>query len=189
MEHVPASSADAAITPRRSLRHPLRAGLVACGGAALALLLLPTVYRPQLRLVWNASASVPLGLYRIEPGVAPQFGDLVALRPSPALGRFMAERRYVEANVLLIKPVAAASGATVCRIGVRVTIDARPVASALPRDRFGRPLPAWSGCRRLRAGELFLIAPYRRDSFDSRYFGVIDSRRIVGRALPLWTLS
>jgi len=189
MEQGPASSADAVTAPRCSLRHPLRVGLLACSGGALALLLFPTFHRPQLRLVWNASASVPLGLYRIESGAAPQVGDLVALRPWPTLGSFMAERRYVEANVLLIKPVAAASGATVCRIGVRVTIDARPVASALPRDRFGRPLPAWSGCRRLRASEVFLIAPYRRDSFDSRYFGAVDRRRIVGRALPLWTWS
>ena len=189
MESVPASSADAATTPRRSLRHPLRVGLLACSGSALALLLLPAIHRPQLRLVWNASASVPLGLYRIEPGAAPRVGDLVALRPSPAVGRFMAERRYVEANVLLIKPVAAAGGAQVCRNGARVTVDARPVASALPRDRFGRQLPAWSGCRRLRASELFLIAPYRRDSFDSRYFGAVDRRRIVGRASPLWTWS
>lgn len=179
------ASADAG-TPR-SHRRPLRIGLLACAGTALGLLLLPSIHRPQLRLLWNASASVPLGLYRIEPSTAPRIGDLVALRPSPPLGRFMAERRYVEANVPLIKPVAAAGGALVCRLGVRVSIDRRSVASALPRDRFGRSLPAWSGCRRLRADQLFLIAPMRPDSFDSRYFGPVDRGRIVGRALPLWT--
>lgn len=175
--------------PPRSHRHPLRVGLLASAGAALSLLLVPAIHRPQLRLLWNASASVPLGLYRIEPETAPRVGDLVAVRPSPALGRFMAERRYVEANALLIKPVAAASGATVCRIGARVTIDARIVVSALPHDRFQRPLPTWSGCGRLRADQLFLIAPAHQDSFDSRYFGPVDERRIVGRAVPVWTWS
>lgn len=175
--------------PRRPRRNPVRAGALTCSAAALALLLLPVAHRPQLRLVWNVSASVPLGLYRIEPGKDPRVGDLVALRPSPDLGRFLAERHYVEVNALLIKPVAAVSGATVCRSGARVMVDGRPVASALPRDRFGRPLPTWSGCRRLAADQLFLIASYRRDSFDSRYFGVVDRQGIVGRARPLWTWS
>lgn len=101
----------------------------------------------------------------------------------------MAERRYVEANALLIKPVAAASGATICRVGVQVTIDARPIAFALPRDRFGRSMPTWQGCRRLRTDQLFLIAPVHRDSFDGRYFGPVHHRQIVGRAFPVWTWS
>ncbi|HEY0316527.1 MAG TPA: S26 family signal peptidase [Sphingomonas sp.] len=189
MSRVTSTQASADAGTLRSHRRPLRVGLLACAGTALGLLLLPVVHRPQLRLLWNASASVPLGLYRIEPGTTPRIGELVALRPSPTLGRFMAARRYVEANALLIKPVAAVSGATVCRIGTRVTIDSRPVAYALTRDRFGRSLPAWSGCRRLRADQLFLIAPMRPDSFDSRYFGPVDRSRIVGRALPLWTWS
>ncbi len=173
----------------QSHRHPLRVGLLTSAGAALTLLLAPAVHHPRPRLLWNASASVPLGLYRIEPNGPPRVGDLVAVRPSPALERFMAERRYVEVNALLIKPIAAASGATVCRIDARVTIDANAVASALPRDRFGRPLPTWSGCRRLGADQLFLIAPMRPDSFDSRYFGPVDRRQIAGRAIPLWTES
>lgn len=163
--------------------------LLVSAGAALAALLIPAMHRPALRLVWNASASVPLGLYRVQPGVRPRIGDLVAVRPSPALARFMAERRYVEAHALLVKPVAAAGGAMVCRLGATITIDGRPVASTLPRDRLGRPLPIWSGCRRLRRDQLFLIAPRTRDSFDSRYFGPVTLRQIAGRARPVWTWS
>ncbi len=170
-----------------SYRRLLRVGLLATGATALAGLLFPVVHCPELRFVWNASASVPLGLYRIEPGVPARVGELVALRPSPALGRYMAERRYVEENALLIKPVAAAAGATVCRHDLRVTIDGRSVATALVRDRFRRPLPRWSGCLRLRPDQLFLVAPATPASFDSRYFGPVDRGRVVGRAMPLWT--
>ena len=170
-------------------RHPLRVGVLAGASAALAALLLPALHRPQLRLVWNASASVPLGLYRIEPAAIPRVGDLVAVRPSPALTRFMAERRYVEAGAVLVKPVAALAGTTFCRTNMRVTLDGRAVATALPRDRFGRPLPRWSGCRRLARNELVLIAPALRASFDSRYFGPVDRAQVIGRAIPLWTWS
>jgi len=160
---------------------------LALKGIALAALLLPAVHRPALRLVWNASPSVPTGLYRIEPGARPRVGDLVALRPSPALARFMAERQYVEAGALLMKPVAATAGARVCREGNDVTIDGRRVATALARDRRGRALPRWQGCHALGADQLFLIAPAMPDSFDSRYFGPVDRSGVVGRALPVWT--
>ena len=182
-----AASADAGATGVH--RRPLRVGLLAGAGAALAALLLPTLHRPQLRLVWNASASVPLGLYGIDPAAIPRVGDLVAVRPSPALTRFMADRRYVEANALLVKPVAALAGTTFCRSKMRVTLDGRAVATALPRDRFDRPLPRWSGCRRLARNELVLIAPALRASFDSRYFGPVDRAQVIGRAIPLWTWS
>ena len=170
-------------------RHPLRLGVLAGAGAALVALLLPALHRPQLRLVWNASASVPLGLYGIEPAAIPRVGDLVAVRPSPALTRFMADRRYVEAGAVLVKPVAALPGATFCRTNMRVTLNGRAVAIALSRDRFGRPLPRWSGCRRLARNELVLIAPALRASFDSRYFGPVDRAQVIGRAIPLWTWS
>lgn len=88
-----------------------------------------------------------------------------------------------------MKPLAAKAGATVCRLDMRVTIDGRYVATALPRDHFRRPLPHWSGCLRLSPDQLFLIAPATAASFDSRYFGPVDRRRIVGRALPLWIWS
>lgn len=139
-----------------------------------------------LRLVWTASASMPIGLYRIEPVANIRIGDFVLVRPSPALETLMAERRYVERGVPLLKPVAAAAGATVCRIGLSVTIDGHAAALALPNDRLGRPLPRWSGCRRLGAGEFFLIAPASTASFDSRYFGPVTRTQIIGRAIPVW---
>lgn len=158
-------------------------------GVALCALLLPVVHAPHLRLVWNASASLPIGFYRIEPGADMRVGDLALVRPMPALEAFMAERHYVERHVPLLKPVAALAGATVCRMGLRVSIDGRAAVSALPHDRFGRPLPAWSGCRRLTANELFLIAPANPASFDSRYFGPVTRDQMIGRAFPVWTWS
>lgn len=162
-------------------------GILIGGGAALCALLLPTVHRPALRLVWNFSASVPVGLYRIVSEAAPRRGELVALRPSPALARYMAARRYVEAGALLVKPVAAIAGQRVCRKGLTVTIDVATVATALVTDSKRRPLPTWMGCRRLRSGTLFPLSPAVPASFDGRYFGPVAISSVVGRAVPLWT--
>ena len=157
------------------------------GGAALVALLLPTMHRSGLRLVWNATASVPVGLYRIVPGSSFRRGDLVAVRPAPALARFMAARRYVEANALLVKPIGAVAGQRVCRTGASITIDGTEVATALAADHLHRRLPGWGGCLRLRPGTVFLLAPRAPASFDSRYFGPLATADIIGRAFPLWT--
>ena len=155
-------------------------------GLALSALVVPAVAKPNLRLVWNVSASVPLGLYRIEPGHSPKIGELAAVRPEPALSQLMANRRYVEQGALLGKPVAAVTGARVCRQQQRITINGQQRASALDHDRFGRELPRWRGCRNLGAGQYFLLAPNVPASFDSRYFGPIAAANVIGRATPLW---
>lgn len=155
--------------------------------AALCSLLLPAIHRPTLRLVWNVTASVPVGLYRIVPESAQRRGELVAVRPSPDLALYMASRRYVEAGALLVKPVAAVAGQQVCRTGVTVTIDDETVATARTADRMGRPLPVWTGCHRLQARTVFLLAPSVSASFDGRYFGPVATSAVVGRAIPLWT--
>ncbi|PQM25907.1 conjugal transfer protein [Sphingopyxis lindanitolerans] len=141
---------------------------------------------PAPRLLWNASASAPIGLYRIDPGATPRAGDLVAIRPSPPLGAWLAERQYLPAGVPLLKRVAALPGARICRSGVFVTIDGLAAARAMARDRLGRPLPFWLGCRIVGPDELFLLnaAP---DSLDGRYFGPLPAAGLLGVAHPVMT--
>ena len=57
----------------------------------------------------------------------------------------------------------------------------------LARDRDGRVLPAWHGCRRIADGEVFLMNWAAPDSMDGRYFGPLATNTIIGRAVPLWT--
>lgn len=139
---------------------------------------------PQPRLIWNASPSVPLGLYRIDVGAGPVPGDLVAIAPPEPIAAWLDARGYVPRGVPLLKHVAASEGALICRSGVFVTIDGAPAARARSHDRLGRPLPVWLGCRRVGAGELFLLnaAP---DSLDGRYFGPISASGLIGTAQPL----
>lgn len=178
--------APGAAPVRCGLRHARGTALLA-GAAALAALLLPALHRPAVRLVWNVSASVPVGLYRVEPDTTVRRGDLVAVRPSPALAYFMASRRYVETNALLVKPVAAVARQRVCRSGATITIGTRIAAVALTTDSRHRPLPAWTGCRALGPDTVFLLAPAVSESFDGRYFGPTRLREVIGRAVPVWT--
>ncbi|GAA5055151.1 S26 family signal peptidase [Erythrobacter westpacificensis] len=157
----------------------IAASLFAAGYTAIA------ITDPLPRVIWNASASVPIGFYRVTPDSDPPVGSLVAVAPPEQLARWMTERGYLGENVPLLKHVVAKSGARICRIGDIVSIDARPVAIALSSDRLGRPLPVWQGCRTLRDDEIFLLNPAHPDSLDGRYFGPLDASAVLGRARPI----
>ena len=73
---------------------------------------------------------------------------------------FLDERHYLPFGVPLVKHVLALPGQTVCRTARVITVDGAAMGEALERDRFGRALPAWQGCRVLGTGEVFLDEPH-----------------------------
>ena len=156
--------------------------LVAMGCAAL---LYPTADKP--RLVWNASPSVPTGLYQVGSR-SPRTGTLAVIRLPEPVNVLAEVRSYLRPRALLIKWVAAVAGDRVCRHSTLVTINGRLAAHARASDAAARPLPAWRGCTRLGAGQIFVlsVAP---GSFDSRYFGPLDPTHIMGTATPVWVFA
>lgn len=160
---------------------PDRRALAALMG--LSCLALLASGRPPL-IAWNATASAPAGPYLVLAWRRPVIGELALVRPEPVLAAWMAARGYLGPATPLLKPVAATAGASVCRRGQQLLVDGRPVAAARTRDRAGRPLPAWSGCRRLAADEILLLGDHP-DSLDGRYFGATRRGRLVGVARPL----
>ena len=155
--------------------------------AGAVLTVAPNWVRPDIRFIWNASASVPIGLYRIVPGGHVDVTDLAVVMPPAELAMFLDARRYLPRGLPLIKRVLALGGATVCRHGSTITAYDGIYGQALARDTRGRPLPDWQGCRTLHDGEAFFMNWDSPDSFDSRYFGPLPLTTIVGRAIPVWT--
>ncbi|MPS34317.1 MAG: S26 family signal peptidase [Stenotrophomonas sp.] len=154
----------------------------ACGVAALAFAAFAS---PRLRMIYNTSASEPIGWYRLEPAAALRAGDLVLTR-LPADAAALADRRgYLPSRVPLLKRVGAVAPQHVCVRGGIIRIDGVPVAVALRADRWQRPLPQWRQCRRLAADELFLLSAAHPASFDSRYYGPVRAADVLGRARPL----
>jgi conjugative transfer signal peptidase TraF len=147
--------------------------------------LLTLVFKPPLVLVWNASASAPVGLYRVNAHAPVRKGDMAIAWAPHSVRRLAAARLYVLATVPLVKRIAAAGGDRVCASGKLITLNGRHAAVRRRKDHAGRPMPWWYGCRTLGADEYFLLMD-RPDSFDGRYFGPTGKRDIVGRAVLLW---
>lgn len=176
----------AALRADRDRRRALiRRGLfvAAACGAVLATIALP----PAPLLAWNASASMPTGLYLIEPGVRLATGDVAVARLPIGARDLAARRHYLPLGVLLVKKVAAVAGQRICWTGGRVTIDGRPAALRRPVDRAGRPLPWRHGCTMLLGDRVLLLATRSPDSFDGRYFGPTDGYDQIGKGIALWT--
>lgn len=144
---------------------------------------------PMPRLLWNASRSVPVGLYGVETVGKLSVADLVvAVAPGPFATLF-AKRGYLPLDVPLIKRILALPGQFVCRTGLLITVDGQAMGIALAHDRRGRALPVWRGCRLIARDEVFLMNVDQAASLDGRYFGPTPFTAIVGRAVPLWTAA
>lgn len=159
---------------------------IALTGLGCSCLLATIVAPPLPRLVWNASASMPVGLYAVQPGETPGLGEIAIARLPVAVRDLAARRRYIPADVPLVKRVAGVAGDRACAVGDVITIQGRRVAARLAGDRLGRPLPWWSGCVWLRDGALFLLSSETPDSFDGRYFGSTRADELIGKATLLW---
>jgi len=142
---------------------------------------------PPPKLIWNASASAPVGLYAVRPIGALFDSELVAVMPPEPVATFLSRGVYLPPGVPLMKHVLALPGQTVCRDRLLIIVDGIEVGEAQARDRRGRDLPAWRGCRTLQLDEVFLMNPGVADSLDGRYFGPLPASSIIGRAAPLWT--
>ena len=138
-------------------------------------------------VVYNVTASAPLGWYLVRPPAELIRGDLVLAR-TPDSARDLAEHRgYLPANVPLVKRVTALPPDRVCAEGSAIVLNGRVVAKQLMTDSRGRALPRWAGCSALAPDDVFLLMEDVPDSFDSRYFGPVKEGSILGRLVPLWT--
>lgn len=152
-----------------------------------AALVATIVLEPLPLYIWNASASVPIGLYSLRPTKRFHVTELVVVRPPEPLATFLDLNGYLPVGVPMLKRVLALPGQTVCRSGLTISVDDIAMGEARDRDGRGRPLPRWQGCCVVADGELFLMNWQSDDSLDGRYFGFLPASAIVGRALPLWT--
>jgi conjugative transfer signal peptidase TraF len=150
-------------------------------------LLLATVGGTTPHYIWNASNSVPIGLYRVKPATRLAVTELVAVQPPDLLAAFLDFNGYLPIGVPMLKRVLALPEQMVCRNGLTIAVDGIEVGYARERDGRGRPLPVWHGCRVVADGDVFVMNWQSADSLDGRYFGPIPASAVIGRAVPVWT--
>lgn len=164
-----------------SLRPPVRSARWAwlASASVVVAATLGSLYAGPAPFLLNRSASEPPGLYA-RTSARPHTGVIIAF-PAPRAAFPYADRRmaYLHRRPLL-KAVAAQAGDHVCTQGDVLQVNGVRLGPVAARDREGRVLPKWRGCRRLSGDELFVFSGRVPNSFDSRYYGPIHLRDVLG---------
>ncbi len=138
------------------------------------------------------SPSAPAGVWLRVPGEARR-GDWVAVCLPGAVAEFGRLRGYHpggspvwrcgDGSLPVLKQMVAGGGDRVEVTAAGVSIGGRlvPGTAPLSADSRGRPLPRVEGERRLGAGEVWLLSRHIPNSWDSRYYGAVDRRCVIGR--------
>jgi len=155
-------------------------------GFVSIIIMVPMIVKFPIKLIYNASASAPIGFYRVTPASGLKRGAFAVVPTPPGFRMMAAKRHYLPLNVPLIKRIIALSGDEVCRHGEAILVNKKSVATALTRDSQGRVLPVWQGCIILNEDQFFALMD-RPDSFDGRYFGPLNTEDIIGIAAPIFT--
>ena len=153
----------------------------------ISLSVLASRHRTVPKLIYNPSASAPRGWYMVRSTADLHRGETVLVQLPAPIAKLADDRRYLPKTVPLLKSVVAVAPDLVCEQQGVVRINNTVVARSLQRDGAGRALVAWSDCRKLRAGELFLLGTTSAASFDSRYYGPISTSSVIAKAISVWT--
>ena len=141
----------------------------------------------------NASASLPIGLYRI---TSDQSAKLVEFCPAEPFGSLSANRAYrgkgncPDGAEPLMKPIVAVAGDTIefSAAGIVVNGMLLPNSAPLRFDTKHRPLQHWQfGKFTVPSETVWVISTYNPRSFDSRYFGPVTTADIQFHLRPLVT--
>lgn len=169
----------------RSIRFAVVVGVLITLAVAIAMI--------GLRL--NFTPSMPLGIYRIvdlSPRAVQRGMTVAVCAPATAisLGR---HRGYLSAGTCfgnsepLLKTVAAVAGdsVTIASNGVSVNGCLLRNSKPLAADSSGNTMTPWpSGRYRMSTGSIWLYAGNKR-SWDSRYWGPVSVRNVVGEVSPV----
>jgi len=145
---------------------------------------------------FNTSISYPTGLYRLA-GTSAIYrkGDLVLFcPPDNTIMQTALKRGYINPGTCqggftpVIKKIMA-TGGDVVAFDRQVSINAQPVPQArmLPTDSKDRPLP--SPAPNQLAPDTYLMLSDHRPvvSFDSRYYGPVPAKNVIGHIHPVFT--
>jgi type IV secretory pathway protease TraF len=149
----------------------------------IAFLATKSLINPVPLVIWNASESVPIGWYFVAEH-QPKIGEIAVIKPVDWVQIYASSRGYLPQDVWLLKPIFAVHPSIICRFGSHVFVNGKHVAKAKIKDKMHRGLPVWKGCKALSSTQYFVLGRHR-DSFDSRYFGPVEKRQVVGTAFSL----
>lgn len=138
----------------------------------------------------NITESAPVGLWMVGGESHVERGRLVSICPPavPVVKAMAAARPLYRGDckeswmIPLLKPIAAIPGDTVT---IRRDGNAAVNGRGIPNTSANAVLAWPAGTYAVAPGQVWVFSTYSADSFDSRYFGPVDTANILGTARPI----
>jgi conjugative transfer signal peptidase TraF len=146
--------------------------------------------------VINTTPSYPVGIYKKIFNKEPQVGDLTLFCPPDNEATAIAyKRKYISAGMCpgnygyLIKKILAAKKDRVRFTDEGIFINGQYLINSQPRlmDQAGRELSWFRGAYVLGENQVVMLSDHNPDSWDSRYFGILNKQQIKYVLMPLIT--
>jgi conjugative transfer signal peptidase TraF len=147
------------------------------------------------KLIFNTTSSFPLGLYKISKKESYQKGDLVSFCAIPNQTiKKMIEQDYTQPNPncpnqtpQLLKKILALEEDNIT-IDREVFVNGYLVKNSqvFKKDRNGNLLTIQPS-QSIQKGYFWAMSDYNKKSYDSRYFGQVPLKNIIGIATPILT--
>jgi signal peptidase I len=143
---------------------------------------------PWYQIHLRDQASWPFHtVFLIKKGILPERGALVAFQLRAEYVERIeprAPRPHIPVNTMWMKRVLGMPGDRVDVVENQVVINGHAVASGFGRDRFGVPVYLTSFRGEIPPHQYYVSLPHLR-SVDSRYYGLVKERDVIGLAIPL----
>ncbi len=137
-------------------------------------------------LTYQVSTSMPKGFYFIKPAPSELKQNMkVVFSPPTRVQRMLLKHHWVPQSGLLMKYVMARPGDHVCYYSNSLWVNGRRLVPIYHFYAPGKSLPSYHFCGTLSADNYLLISHQDDHSFDSRYFGPINRKAIIGEAIAV----
>lgn len=134
-------------------------------------------------LTYQVSTSMPKGFYFIRPAHHLYRGEVVVFKPPTRMQRLLLKHHWAPESGVLMKHVMAVPGDQVCYRSKSLWINNQRTAPIYHFYAPGKRLPQYHFCEKLKPDQYLLISTKVKESFDSRYFGPINRKKIIGEAI------
>lgn len=147
-----------------------------------------------LPLYINVTSSLPYGLYYKRNLNSVKKGDIILFCLKGDIAALAKKRGYISLGTCSCdlapvgKKVVASSNDLISVSLQGISVNNQLLKNTAPQDKdvLGRPLPFNEIQRKLSCDE-FIVASEKTDSFDSRYFGIVQKKDIQGILSPVFT--